>query len=131
MEVEASPARFAAEVDAGRDMLARASDRFGHRPKRVAIDTAYGSAAVLAFVRERGATPQIPVLDRTQQTTSMFPRDVSAFDRERDRYVCPDGKALTHLGFDRQVALMSTARVRPTAKPARRGSDARPGRAAG
>jgi hypothetical protein len=40
IDVEASPARFAAEVDAGRAMLARADDRFGYRPKRVAADTA-------------------------------------------------------------------------------------------
>jgi hypothetical protein len=48
-----SPARFAAEVDAGRDMLARTAERFDYRPKRVAADTAYGSAPFLAFVRGR------------------------------------------------------------------------------
>lgn len=36
IDVEASPARFAAEVDAGRVMLARAGDRLGYCPKRVA-----------------------------------------------------------------------------------------------
>ncbi len=55
LDVAASPARFAAEVDAGRDMLARTAERFGYRPKRVAADTAYGSAAFLAFVRDQGA----------------------------------------------------------------------------
>ena len=60
--MEASPARFAVEVDAGRNMLARTAERFGYRPKRVAADTAYGSAAFLAFVRDQGAMPHIPVL---------------------------------------------------------------------
>ncbi len=41
LEVQASPARFAAEVDAGRDMLARAAEQFSYRPKRVAADTAW------------------------------------------------------------------------------------------
>ena len=36
MEVEASPARFAAEVDAGRIMLMRAADRIGYAPDRKA-----------------------------------------------------------------------------------------------
>ena len=74
MEVEASPARFAAEVDAGRVMLARAGDRHGYRPKRVAADTAYGSGAFLAFVHGRGTVPHIPVLERSEQTKGMFPR---------------------------------------------------------
>lgn len=65
LDVEATPARFASEVDAGRDMLARATERFGYRPKRVAADTAYGSAAFLAFVRDQGALPHIPVLERS------------------------------------------------------------------
>ena len=38
LDVKASPARFAAEVDAERDMLARAAERFGYQPKRVAAD---------------------------------------------------------------------------------------------
>lgn len=75
MEVEARPARFAAEVDAGRAMLARAGDRLGYRPKRVAADTAYGSAAFLAFVHDHGAVPHIPVLERSEQTRGKFPRE--------------------------------------------------------
>ena len=39
-------------------MLVRAGERFGCRPKRVAADTAYGSAAFLAFVRDRGTSPR-------------------------------------------------------------------------
>ena len=42
-------------------MLARADNRFGYRPKRVAADTAYGSAAFLAFVTDRGTIRTHPV----------------------------------------------------------------------
>ena len=103
MEVEASPARFAAEVDAGRAMLARAGDRHGYRPKRVAADTAYGSAAFLAFVRDRGTVPHIPVLERSEQTKGKFPREAFRYERDQDRYVCPAGKVLAHAGTDQRA----------------------------
>lgn len=100
LDVAASPARFAAEVDAGRDMLARTAERFCYRPKRVAADTAYGSAAFLAFVRGQGAIPHIPVLERSEQAKGNFPRAAFTYDRERDRYACRAGKRLNHGGFD-------------------------------
>jgi transposase len=98
IDVEASPARFAAEVDAARAMLARASDRFDYRPKRVAADTAYGSGAFLAFVSNRQSLPHIPVLERSEQTGGKFPRAAFHYEREQDRYVCPTGKALAYKG---------------------------------
>ena len=101
VEVKASPARFAsapttgsAEVDAGRAVLARADDRFGRRPKRVAADTAYGSAAFLAFVHDHGAVPHIPVLERSGQTKGKFPREAFRPEREHDHRVCLAGKVL-------------------------------------
>lgn len=103
LDLEASPARFAAEVDAGRDMLARIAEQFGCRPKRVAADTAYGSAEFLAFVRDRGATPHIPVMERSEQAKGKFPRAAFTYDREQDRYICPAGKRLGHGGFDQRT----------------------------
>ncbi len=105
IEVEATPARSAAEVDAGRVMLAHAADRFGFRPKRVAADTAYGSAAFLAFVLDRGATPHVPVLERSGQTKGKFPRQAFRFDRERNCYICPAGKLLAHRGFHERTGV--------------------------
>lgn len=83
-------------------MLARTAERFGYRPKRVAADTAYGSAAFLAFVRDQGATPHIRVLERSEQAKGKFPRAAFAYDQERDRYTCPAGKGLGHEGFDQR-----------------------------
>ncbi len=105
IEVEATPARFAAEVDAARAMLIRAADRFGYRPKRVAADTAYGSAAFLAFVRDHGGTAHIPVIERSEQINGKLPRQAFAFDAERDCYTCPAGKTLAHRGFERHLGL--------------------------
>ena len=98
LDVEASPARFAAEVDAGRTMLRRAAERFVYRPKRVLADTAYGSGAFLAFVHGRGAVPHIPVLERSRQTGGKFSREAFRYERARDRYVCPAGKVLERRG---------------------------------
>ena len=103
--VAATPARHASEVDAGRDMLARAAERFGYRPKRVTADTAYGSAAFLAFVHEHGATPHIPVLDRTEQTKGKLSRGAFTFDRDHDRYICPTGKPLAHRSFRKRIGM--------------------------
>ena len=106
IDVEASPARFAAEVDAGRVMLARAGDRFGYRPKRVAADTAYGSAAFLAFVNDRGTVPHIPVMERSEQTKGKFPREAFRYEREENRYVCPAGKPLPFRDADRKAGFL-------------------------
>ena len=105
LDVEATPARHASEVDAGRDMLARAAERFGYRPKRVTADTAYGSAAFLAFIHDQGATPRIPVLERSEQTKGKFSRAVFTFDREQDRYTCPNGKTLAHRAFRKRIGV--------------------------
>lgn len=117
IDVEASPARFAAEVDAGRTMLARADDRFGYRPKRVAADTAYGSVAFLAFVTDRGTIPHIPVLERSEQTKGKFPREAFRYEREQDRYVCPAGKILPFAVPIVGRAFSDTAPAPPIAAP--------------
>jgi hypothetical protein len=65
--VEARPARFAAEIGAGRTMLRRPSGRFVYRPKRVLADQAYEYGVFLAFVHGRGAVPPVPVLERSGQ----------------------------------------------------------------
>jgi transposase len=105
LDVQATPARFADEVDAGRGMLARAADRFDYRPKRVAADKAYGSAAFLAFVRNQGALPHIPVIERSEQTKGKFPREAFTYHGELDSYTCPAGNTLAHRGFHRPTGV--------------------------
>jgi hypothetical protein len=70
VDVEASPARWTAEVAATRTMIERATKRFGLTPKRLAADTAYGSGGNLAWLMQRGIEPHIPVLDRAGQASS-------------------------------------------------------------
>ncbi len=95
VDVEPSRAIRQAEVGASRTMIDRTQDRFGLYPRRLAADSAYGSAENLAWlVQERGIEPHIPVFDRSQRQDGTFERADFAFDLEADTYTCPAGKHL-------------------------------------
>jgi hypothetical protein len=64
-------------------MLDRTAQRFGLKPQRLAADSAYGSAANLAWlVKERQIEPHIPVFDKSNRTDGTFSRSDFVFDRE-------------------------------------------------
>jgi transposase len=95
VDVEATTAVRQAEVTAARRMIERTADRFGIEPGRLAADTAYGSAEMLAWlVEDRGIEPHIPVFDKSQRTDGTFSRDDFRYDHEGDAYFCPAGKML-------------------------------------
>lgn len=95
LDVEASRAIRQAEVGASRTMLDRTTERFGLTPQSLVADSAYGSAANLAFlVKQRGIAPHIPVFDKSNRTDGTFSRSDFVFDAEQDRYTCPEGKHL-------------------------------------
>ena len=95
MDVEASTAVRQAELTACKRMISRVQDRFGVRPERLAADTAYGSAEMLAWrVHERGIHPHLPVFDKSARRDGTFERDAFTYDHEDDSYVCPGGKRL-------------------------------------
>ena len=99
VDVEASRAIRQAEVETSRSMIDRTEERLGLKPKRLAADSAYGSAANLAWlVEKKGITPHIPVIDKSGRTDGTFSRADFSFDPERDIYVCPTGKILTTTG---------------------------------
>jgi transposase len=107
VEVEASTAIRQAEVTACKTMIVRAEERFDLHPERLAADTAYGSAEMLAWlVDEQAIEPHIPVFDKSQRTDGTFSRDDFAYDQERDVYVCPAGKELRK--YRRQFAMPRT-----------------------
>jgi hypothetical protein len=73
--------------------------RFGLRPKRLAADTAYGSAATLDWiVNAKQIEPYIPVWDRSKREDGTFSRDHFTFDKSRNVYICPAFKTLTTTG---------------------------------
>lgn len=95
LDVEASRAIRQAEVGASRTMIDRTNERFGLKPRHLAADSAYGSAANLAWlVKERQIDPHIPVFDKSNRTDGTFSRSDFVFDAEQDHYTCPGGKLL-------------------------------------
>lgn len=102
LDVEASPARFAAEVATTQVMVERVDQRLGITPKRIAADKAYGSGLLLAWLFDRNIVPHIPVIDRQRQIQGIFSRDDFTYDPWNDSFSCPGGKLLTYCGDDPQ-----------------------------
>jgi hypothetical protein len=77
MDVEATTAVRQAEVTAAKTMIERTTDRLDITPARLAADTGYGSAEMLAWlVDERRIEPHIPVFDKSERTDGMGPSRV-------------------------------------------------------
>jgi transposase len=99
VDVEASRAIRQAEVGAARTMIDRVADRFNLKPKRLAADTAYGTATNLAWlVNEKQIAPHIPVFDKSKRKDGTLSRGDFTWDGEHDLYVCPRGKHLKTTG---------------------------------
>jgi len=99
VDVEASRAIRQAEVGAAKTMIERTEERFDLKPERLAADTAYGSAATLNWiVNEKKIAPHIPVIDKSKREDGSLSREDFIFDKERNVYVCPQGKLLHTTG---------------------------------
>jgi len=99
LDVEVSRAIRQAEVGAARAMLDRVADRFGIKPARLAGDSAYGAAPMLAWlVNERQIAPHIPVFDKSKREDGTFSRADFKWDTDRNLFVCPQGKMLKSTG---------------------------------
>ena len=98
VDVEATPARTYDEVAATKVMIKRTDERLGFKPKRLAADTAYGTGKFLGWLLETGITPHIPVWDKSARKDGTFSRADFTFDKDRNVYVCPEGKLLTSTG---------------------------------
>jgi transposase/predicted metalloprotease len=84
------------DVEATRTMIARVTDRFDLKPKRLAGDSAYGAAPMLAWlVKDKAIAPHIPVFDRSRRDDGTLSRADFTFDAEHNVYVCPQGKVLS------------------------------------
>jgi len=99
LDVEASRAIRQAEVGAARAMLDRVADRFGVKPARLAGDSAYGAATMLAWlVNEKQIAPHIPVFDKSKREDGTFSRADFKWDADLNLFVCPQGKMLKSTG---------------------------------
>src|SRR6266498_2984470 len=98
VDVEATPARTDEEVAATKIMNMGTVERFGLKPDRLAADTAYGTGKFLGWLIGKGITPHIPVWDMSVREDGTFSRADFTFDKERNVYICPEGKLLTSTG---------------------------------
>ena len=101
LDVEATPARFSAEVAATRTLVSRVKDKLGIAPTSLAADKAYGNGPLLGWLVGQSITPYVPVIDRTRQRDGFFTRDAFTYNREADAYRCPADKPLTYRGMVR------------------------------
>ncbi len=99
VDVEATPTRISMEVDAAETMLDRSRERFDLEPDRITADVAYGTGELLGKLVERDIAPHIPVWDQSKVAANgKFTRADFAFDKEKNVYVCPNGKELRTSG---------------------------------
>src|SRR5215469_17008871 len=98
VDVEATPARTYDEVAATKTMIQRTQERLGLKPDWLAADTAYGTGKFLHWVIGAGITPHIPVWDMSKREEGILSRADFIYARERNLYVCPQGKFLRTTG---------------------------------
>jgi hypothetical protein len=106
VDVEATPARWSAEVAATKIMLTRTQESFGLTPETPAANAAYGSGLMLGWLMRRGIEPHIPILDREHQTKAYFTRADFTFDATANAFICPAGKTLLNNGLVRDDGTM-------------------------
>ncbi|KVL32074.1 IS1182 family transposase [Burkholderia sp. MSMB1835] len=95
LDVEATPANRAEEVESTKTMIDRVEQRFALKPRRLAGDTAYGTARMLAWmVGEKEIAPHVPIWDKTRRNDGTFERDDFQWDEHHNEYRCPAGHAM-------------------------------------
>ena len=99
LDAEGTRANRIEEIAISQTMVERVERRFDLRPQRLAGDTVYGVARLLKWLMDRMITPHVPVWDKSARPDGKFSRADFVFDRERNVYVCPAGKLLTHSGL--------------------------------
>lgn len=98
IDVEATPARTYDEVKATKTMIERTERRLGLKPERLLADTAYGTGRFLGWLVGAGITPHIPVWEKAKRDDGTFSRSDFTFDKQKNEYRCPNGKALRTTG---------------------------------
>jgi len=81
-------------------LISKAHQRHGILPKEVGADTKYGTADNYRFLSENGIKPSVPH-HGGKNVTGLWTKDKFIYDKEKDRYVCPQGRTLKNYGFSK------------------------------
>ena len=95
LDVEATPANRAEEVEATKVMLERVEARCDLKPDKLIADTAYGAASMLGWlVGEKQIAPHVSIWDKSQRKDGTFSVRDFHWDSEANEYRCPGSNAL-------------------------------------
>jgi Transposase DDE domain len=95
VDVEATPAHKADEINATKTMIERVEDRFDLKPDRLIGDINYSTAAILGWmVEEKQIEPHVPVWDKTQRDDETLSSSDFLWAEPADEYRCPQGHVL-------------------------------------
>ena len=74
----------------------------GTKAKTIAADKAYGTGENYKYLHEQDITPCISHKVNSSNCDPAFNHNKFIYDKKCDRYICPAGKHLTRIGFDKQ-----------------------------
>ena len=127
VDVEPTTAVRQAEVTAAKTMITRTAETFGLEPERLAADTGYGSAEMLAWlVYEQGIEPHVPVFEKSARKDGTFSRDDFTTTKATSTPARPAsnsedtvGRSQHHGSASPRTTPFSTAPASSTVAPAR------------
>lgn len=79
-------------------LISKANEQHDILPKEVGADTKYGTVDNYRFLLENQLKPSVPH-HRGGSNTGLLAKDNFVYDKKKDQYICPEGKALKKAGF--------------------------------
>ena len=80
--------------------IRRVQWRYRIRPESVGADKGYSAGEFINNLINEGIDPHIPIMDyRSQNDKGIYPIERFTFDKERNVFICPEGKELRYWGI--------------------------------
>ncbi len=85
--------------------IENATENLNKKPKNVCADAGYFKSEDLDKI-DKDITVIVPSIkqtkeERSKKTKNRFDKDNFQYDKERNEYICPEGKRLTYKGYDK------------------------------
>jgi transposase len=89
--------------DKATEQLQRVKWRHRIRPKSLGADKGYSAGEFINALVNEKIEPHIPIIDhRSQKDKGIYPITQFTFDRDRNIFICPEGKELKYWGIHRR-----------------------------